>query len=211
MTTNLAAFSATVTLLAAGAMTGVFFAFSVAVMPGLDALAPEQSVAAMRSINEKILNPLFLSTFMGVPIAAGATGGLLLAAGHRSAAVAFFVAAGVYLLGAFLPTVIVNVPMNDALAEPGEAARLWADYASRWTAWNSARAAFSAVSLLAAGLGLCLWGRDGLAAIGYGRHSASPCSTLNQASWSAPQARHASASPRSSAAVACPPSTASLA
>jgi uncharacterized membrane protein len=159
MTTNLAAISATVTLLAAGAMTGVFFAFSVAVMPGLDALAPEQSVAAMRSINEKILNPLFLSTFMGVPIAAGATGGLLLAAGHRSAALAFFLAAGVYLLGAFMPTVIVNVPMNDALAEPGEAARLWADYASRWTAWNSARAAFSAVSLLVTGLGLWLWGR----------------------------------------------------
>ena len=164
--THLTAISATLTLLVTGLMAGVFFAFSVSVMLGLDAIEPGRAVAAMQSINDKIQNPVFLLAFAGVPVAAGATGGLLLALGHRGAGVTFLLAAGVYLLGAFLPTIVVNVPMNDTLAAAGtpddaeHAARLWADYSPRWTAWNSARAVFSTLSLLLAGLGLYLWGRD---------------------------------------------------
>jgi uncharacterized membrane protein len=164
--TNLAALSATVTLVVAGAVTGVFFAFSVSVMPGLDAIDPERAVTAMQSINEKIINPFFLTAFLGVPIAAGATGGLLLATGHRAAGVVFLAAAGVYLLGALMPTFIVNIPLNDTLEAAGtpddaaQAARVWEDFSPRWTAWNTARGAFSAVSLLLVGLGVYLWGRD---------------------------------------------------
>ncbi|MGP3967439.1 anthrone oxygenase family protein [Streptomyces sp. 6N223] len=165
--TNASALSATLTLVAAGAVTGLFFAFSVAVMPGLDAIDPERAVAAMQSINEKIVNPVFLAAFLGTPLAAAVTGGLLLATGHRAAGAAFLAAAGVYLLGALMPTFIVNVPMNDTLAAAGtpddaaHAARLWADYSPRWTAWNTARGAFSALSLLLAALGAYLWGRNG--------------------------------------------------
>ncbi len=164
--THLTAFTATLTLLVTGLMAGAFFAFSVSVMLGLDAIEPGRAVAAMRSMNEKIQNPVFLLAFVGAPIAAGTTGGLLLALGHRGAGVAFLLAAGVYVLGAFLPTVIVNVPMNDTLAAAGtpddaeHAARLWADYSPRWTAWNTARGVFGTLSLLLVGLGLYLWGRD---------------------------------------------------
>ncbi|MEO3754500.1 anthrone oxygenase family protein [Streptomyces sp. B6B3] len=164
--TNLTALTATLTLLLTGLMAGVFFAFSVSVMLGLDAVDPGRAVAAMQSINDRIQNPVFLVAFVGVPVAAGATGGLLLALGHRGAGVAFLLAAGVYVFGAFLPTMVVNVPMNDTLNaagtpdSPEHAARLWADFSPRWTAWNTARAGFSSLSLLLVGLGLYLWGRD---------------------------------------------------
>jgi uncharacterized membrane protein len=162
----LAVLAATLTILCAALFTGVCFGFSVSVMPGLDAVAPEQAVRSMQSMNDKILNPLFLSAFMLVPVVAAVTGVLLLLMGHRAAGFAFFAAAAVYLLGSFVPTVAVSVPMNDTLAALGtpdgaqQAAQAWADYAPRWTRWNSLRTAFSGVSLLVAGLGVYLWGRS---------------------------------------------------
>lgn len=160
----LAVATAAAALVLTGAMAGVFFAFSVSVMPGLDAIKADQAIPAMQSINQKILNPVFLPTFVGAPIVAAVTGALLLALGQRPAAILLFLAAAVYVLGAFLPTMAVNVPMNVALdaatvpADPNEAARLWSDYSPRWTRWNNLRAAAGAVSLLLVGLAVFVWG-----------------------------------------------------
>ncbi|GAB2899285.1 anthrone oxygenase family protein [Streptomyces mayteni] len=143
--------AAVLTLVGAGAMAGLFFGFSVAVMPGLDTLDPEAAAEAMRRINERILNPVFLTAFTAVPFTAGAAGGLLLATGHRSAGWAFLLAAAVYLLGTFLPTAAVNVPLNDALAAGGD----WASYHPRWTTWNTTRATFATLTLLLSTTGLC--------------------------------------------------------
>jgi uncharacterized membrane protein len=80
--------------------------------------------------------------------------------------VLFFAAAAVYVLGALLPTIAVNVPMNDALdaaripSDPDAAARLWSDYSSRWTRWNHVRTVFGSLSLLLAGGALYAWGRQ---------------------------------------------------
>ncbi|RBM20850.1 DUF1772 domain-containing protein [Streptomyces sp. PT12] len=160
-----AAVTAALALLFAAAMTGVFFAFSVSVMPGLDAIEPPHAVRAMRSVNVTIVNPAFLLAFLGLPAAALATGVLLILLGHRAAGLAFLASGAVYLLGALLPTGAVNVPLNDALAALGtpesaaRAAEAWADYAPRWTRWNHVRAAASGLSLLLGALGVWLWGR----------------------------------------------------
>lgn len=164
--TFLAALAASVTLLLAGGMTGVFLAFSTSVLPGLDALEAGQSVPAMQSMNDKILNPLFLTTFTGVPVAAVTAGAALLVIGERAAGLVFLLAAAAYILGAFLPTAAVNVPLNNALAAAGtpagpeEAARAWAGFSPRWQAWNRLRTAAGALCLLLTGLGLYLWGRQ---------------------------------------------------
>ncbi|MCG5219844.1 anthrone oxygenase family protein [Streptosporangium sp. KLBMP 9127] len=158
----LAAFFAGLSLVLTGGVAGVFFAFSVAVMRGLDAIPPAAAITAMRGINRKILNPVFLSAFVGAQIASAATGALLLALGSTPAATAFFGAAAVYLLGAFVPTVAVNVPMNEALDKlpenTGDAGAQWAAYSPRWTRWNTARTVSCTISLLLIGLGLLLWG-----------------------------------------------------
>jgi uncharacterized membrane protein len=158
---------AAVSLLMAAGMAGIFFAFSNSVMPGLNASRPASAIETMQAINDKIQNPLFLLTFVGVPVAAAVAGGVLLASGERASALFFFAAAAAYVLGAFLPTVVVNVPLNntlDAAAIPSdleEAGRIWTDYSSRWTRWNHLRAVASAVSLLLMAAGLHVWGRTG--------------------------------------------------
>ncbi|MEV2265441.1 anthrone oxygenase family protein [Nonomuraea africana] len=141
-----------------GAMAGLFFAFSTSVMPGLDAIEPERAVAAMRSANRKILNPLFLLMFLAAPVAPIVTGVLLMTQDRTDAGVAFLVAGGVYVVGAFVVTSGVNVPMNNALeAGTGSAERLWADYSPRWQRWNLIRGLASFVALGIAAVGLLLW------------------------------------------------------
>ncbi|MFJ5992755.1 DUF1772 domain-containing protein [Lentzea sp. NPDC092896] len=120
----------TITLIAAaatGLMAGVFFAFSVAVMPGLADLPAEQAREAMRRINVRIQNPVFLLVFLGTAVLCGIevfqgriVGGLL------------------YVVGSFLLTMFVNVPMNNRLERTDDA--YWPEYLRMWTIWNHVRA-----------------------------------------------------------------------
>lgn len=151
------------TLLLAGAMTGVYFAFSVSVMPAFDAIPAPASIAGMRSINRRIQNRWFFIAFFGMPFAALVTGALLTMMERMASAYAMYGSGAVYLLGALLPTLIVNVPLNmrlDRAALPEterEAQAMWHGYSKPWTRWNTVRAAMSAVALALAGLGLLVW------------------------------------------------------
>ena len=147
------------TLLAAlgsGLIAGVFFAFSAFVMTALDRLPPAQGIAAMQSINVAVINPWFFAAFFGT---AAACAVLAIAALFRwGEPGSFWLLAGslLYLAGSLLVTMLLNVPLNDALAaaEPGnaEAAGLWTRYLVEWTAWNHVRTAAS----LAAAAGFIL-------------------------------------------------------
>ncbi|MEV6243950.1 anthrone oxygenase family protein [Lentzea sp. NPDC051838] len=114
-------------VIASGLMAGLFFAFSVAVMPGLADLPPENARGAMRRINVRIQNPVFLLVFLGnVVLCLGEiifdgryVGGLL------------------YIVGCFLLTMFVNVPMNNRLERTDDA--YWPEYLRRWTLWNHVR------------------------------------------------------------------------
>ncbi|MEU8803576.1 anthrone oxygenase family protein [Spirillospora sp. NPDC048819] len=166
MKTILAGTSVTLSIIMAAGMAGAFFAFSTGVMPGLNAAKPASAIDSMQGINQKIQNPLFIACFLLVPVLAAAAGILLLTLDEKSAAVLFFVAAGVYFVGALVPSFAVNIPMNNALdgaaipADAAEAAKVWSDYSGRWTAWNTARAVFSWASILAMSLGVYLWGKS---------------------------------------------------
>jgi len=154
---------AVVAIVLCGAASGVFFAFSTSVMPGLDAIKPDQAINAMVSMNRKIINPAFLAAFVGTPFVTAVTGVLLLVDDATGAALFFFAATVVYLLGAVAPTAVVNVPLNNALdagpvpAADDEVARMWSDYSTRWTRWNHWRAVFSLATLVLLGLGLLVW------------------------------------------------------
>jgi uncharacterized membrane protein len=147
-------------VLLAGAMTGLYFAFSASVMPALDALPPKTAIAAMRAINRKIQNSVFFVAFFGAPVAAVVSGALLFALEREIPGAAMLGAAAVYLLGSLLPTVFVNVPLNLRLERGGEpaedagAAAIWRDFSRPWTRWNTLRGIFTAASLLLAALAL---------------------------------------------------------
>jgi uncharacterized membrane protein len=105
----------------------------------------------MNAINATVRNAVFAPSFFGPAIA-----GLLLFVvyGRDSAAPAWFAraAALAYIIGGFGLTLAVNVPMNEALAAAATpvataaAFELWTGYSVPWTAWNTARTAFSFIS-----------------------------------------------------------------
>ena len=134
-----------ISALGSGLMAGFFFAFSVSVMKAVGRLPPAQGIAAMRSINVVVINPVFMVAFFGTAVACVAVAISALTAWHKPGA-AYLLAGGLlYLVGSFLVTIVFNVPRNDALAavDPASAAgaALWASYLTVWTAWNHVRAA----------------------------------------------------------------------
>ena len=139
-------FLPTLTLLAAlgsGLIAGVFFAFSSFVMKALSRIPASEGIAAMQSINVAVLNPVFLSVFVGTAVASGIA--ILFSWLRWNQPDAIYLLAGglLYLIGTFLVTMVFNVPRNDALAAVAptapESAKLWASYLSSWTAWNHVR------------------------------------------------------------------------
>jgi len=160
----LPALSAAVTLILAGGIAGFFYAYACSVMFGLDVIDPRHAMTAMKGINATVRNIFFAPAFFGTPVAALLTALLFHKAGFRTAALAMGLAALVYLFGAFLPTVFINVPMNNALAQTAvpeslsEATRIWTAYADRWTWWNVLRTFFSTISLLLVGFSLAAYG-----------------------------------------------------
>ncbi len=159
---RLSAFSG---LILSGAIFGFFYAWICSTMWGLDAADPKVAIAAMQAMNASVRNAVFAPAFFGTPFALLLTAGLALWAGRRDAVWPFAAAGVVYLFGAMLLTMLVNVPMNEALAlleipaDPGEAARIWADYSPRWQVWNQTRTLVSGITLCLAGYGMMRLGR----------------------------------------------------
>jgi uncharacterized membrane protein len=150
-----------VTALGCGLIGGLFFAFSVAVMQALARLPAAGGIAAMQSINSAILNPLFLSVFLGTAAGCALVMITALARWHSPNSVYLLVGGALYLVGSLLVTVVCNVPKNNALASVAPAdpdsAGLWAGYLASWTAWNHVRTVASLASLSSLILGLCYW------------------------------------------------------
>ena len=150
---------ASVNLILLGAVYGVFFTYSNSVVPGLDRVPPENAVAAQRSMNIAIMNPRFLSTFLGPVLTTIATGFLLLVGlDETTPALLFFAAALVYLIGCVGITGGINVPMNNALENSASTdwAQRWADFSPRWRRWNTVRTVSSMIALVLCGIGMCI-------------------------------------------------------
>jgi uncharacterized membrane protein len=143
-----------------GLSTGVFFAWSCSVLPGLKLLAAREYILAFQAMNRAIQNPVFLLCFLGagiaLPVAAwmhrgnSLQGGLLLAASV------------VYIVGVLGVTMAGNVPMNEALdkfdtsaATVAEMARQRELFEGQWMAlhnWRSVAAVVSFMLSVLAGL-----------------------------------------------------------
>ena len=132
-----------VAALGCGLMAGIFFAFSAFMMTALGRLPPAAGIAAMRSINVAILNPLFFALFFGTAALSLVAAIAAIVAWPVPAALYLFAGGLLYLVGGLVVTMQRNVPLNQALAasDPAgdEGARLWHRYLSVWTAWNHVR------------------------------------------------------------------------
>lgn len=132
-------------------VAGFLFAFAVVVMPGIGKLDDEGFLRAFQLIDGVIQRgqPLFGLVWVGsvVAVAVAAFWGLWALAGLDRVMVVL--AAIVYFAGVQVPTVIVNIPLNNRV-QRGEATR--AEFEPRWNRWNVLRAACASLSAL-----LLLW------------------------------------------------------
>ncbi|MEP1447977.1 MAG: anthrone oxygenase family protein [Paraglaciecola sp.] len=125
-------------------MIGLYFIFSNTVMGVL--ASAEKGEEIMISINEKILNPIFLGGFFISGV--GSLTLFIFSSGAISAAGA------VFFVGTVAVTIVFNVPLNNKLRDAAthERATIWQEYLSKWVFWNHLRTGSGVV----AGLLLCL-------------------------------------------------------
>lgn len=130
-------------VLGCGLIAGVFFAFSTFVMKALAQQPPAQGITTMQSINITVINPWFMTAFLGTAATCLFLAIASLLKWYQPGAVYLLVGSLIYLIGTFLVTMVGNVPLNEALAiaDPNstDGAKLWATYLINWTLWNHVR------------------------------------------------------------------------
>jgi uncharacterized membrane protein len=136
-----------------GLFAGLFFAFSISVMPGLARAGDRAMIESMQGINVAILNPLFALVFVGAPVTVLAALVLHVVAGESGAA-AWSAAGLVLLVAVYAVTFAVNVPRNNVLEQAGPVERIGDPAAVRghfegvWVRWNHLRTLASLAALV---------------------------------------------------------------
>ena len=138
-------------------VAGFLFAFAVVVMPGLGRLDDGGFIRAFQMIDGIIQRsqPLFVFTWMGSVLAlmtAAVLGIWELGGSNR---LLLITATLVYILGVQLPTVTINIPINNKLQKldlgtTSESAQRQArsEFEPRWNRWNVIRTACSSFTTI---------------------------------------------------------------
>lgn len=127
--------------LLSGLLAGVYYAFAVGVLPGLDRLSDAAFADAMNNMNEAIVNPAFMLTFLGAPL-------LTLVAVFLVRRTGWVVAALVLNVAGLIVTAALNLPLNDALLADNNREA----FEQSWITWNIVR-----MTLTAAACGCLIW------------------------------------------------------
>lgn len=145
-------------LVLTGLMAGLYFGFTTAVMPGLARVGDRAYVTSMQRINASILNPWFLTTFLGALVVPVAAAVLHL---HDDARTRLpWIIAGAALYGATVViTGAVNVPLNNRLMAVEDvsdqaAPEIRHAFQHRWTRFNKARTVVSLAAVVALAIAL---------------------------------------------------------
>ena len=157
----------TICLLAASLSTGlgagVFLLYAHTIMPGLGRTDDRTFVGAFQAIDRAILNPWFLGGSFFGPLALGGLAGVLSLG--RPELVWIAVAVALWMIAVVI-TVVVNVPLNDALkaaGDPDSIANLGAVREAfneaRWRTWNLIRVALTLSSFALVTSALLVHGR----------------------------------------------------
>lgn len=135
-------------------MAGFFLAFSVAVLPGLQAVPGSAGMTTMQSLNQFDANPVFAIGFWGTTVLALVSAALALHS-RCEGWQPLFTGCMLYLLGGVLVTLIGNTPLSAELAllSPQSARSMgaWLDYLQNWSLLNQMR---TVLCLAAAGCAL---------------------------------------------------------
>lgn len=150
--------------IAMGLAAGLFYTFSISVMPGLGRTGDRTFVEAMQRINVAIMNGWFAIAFAGALVLT-IVAGLLHLGGDGRAVLPWIVAAFVLYAAVLVITFAVNVPLNNAIDAAGPPDRL-ADpaavrqaFEARWVPWNIVRAVTSTAAFACLAWSLVVYGQ----------------------------------------------------
>lgn len=133
-------------------VAGVFLTFSSFVMPALARIAPASAVAAMQSINIVVVPSLFIKIYLLTTIVSGLLIFTPAFSGSDLTTWLSCIAGVVAIAGSFGVTMLLNVPLNNALAiatpESHATALQWSEYVRDWGAANLARTLASTMASL---------------------------------------------------------------
>ena len=136
-------------------VAGFLFAFAIVTMPGIRSLNDREFIRAFQVMDRVIQNnqPIFMLVWVGSVVALVTSAVLGIGQLDGAGRLLIIFAALAYLLGVQLPTVTINIPLNnklqtldvDAMNETTQkAARK--DFEPRWNLWNSIRTAFASLA-----------------------------------------------------------------
>jgi uncharacterized membrane protein len=129
-------------------VAGFVFAFAIVVMPGIKSLGDHDFLQAFMVMDRVIQRnqPIFILVWLGSAVILTISTGLGIWQLEGFDLVLLIVACAIYLLGVQLPTVSINIPLNNRLqshdlesmtASALEDARR--SFESRWIRWNMIR------------------------------------------------------------------------
>ena len=145
-------------ILLCGLVAGLVFGFAAVVMPGIAKLSDRDFLLAFKHMDGIIQNnqPAFMLVWVGSIFSVIAT--LILGTMNLSGGQLYhlWVASVLYLLAVQLPTVRLNIPLNNALQaldieslSESDLAKARQDFEAPWNRWNRFRTLTSILSVLA--------------------------------------------------------------
>lgn len=136
-------------------IAGLFFAWSCSVTIGLARVTDIVYITAMQSMNRAILNPVFLSCFLGTAILLPLSTYIQYSPATLSRFWFLLAASVVYIIGVLGVTMAGNVPLNESLdvfalssASASEISLQRAAFEGKWNFLNTIRTIASALSII---------------------------------------------------------------
>jgi uncharacterized membrane protein len=133
-------------------VAGFVLAFAIVAMPGMRSLNDRDFIRSFRVMDRVIQNnqPIFMLVWVGSVVALVISAVLGIWQLDGAERLLMILAALVYLFGVQLPTVTINVPLNNRLqtldvdaANDTALCEARNDFEPRWNRWNSIRTAFA--------------------------------------------------------------------
>lgn len=145
---DLMQFAVLVSALLCALVAGLVLTFAIVVMPGIRTLGDVDFLKSFKAMDSVIQNnhPVFMLVWLGSALVLLATTVLGILQLHGLDRLLLVVACGIYIFGVQVPTVTINVPINnhlqsqdlDTIYEPDLQA-MTEMFESRWLRWNTIR------------------------------------------------------------------------
>ncbi len=138
-------------------VAGLVLTFAIVVMPGINTLGDRDYLRSFKAMDRVIQNnqPIFMLVWLGSVVVLLATSALGIWRLEGLDRILLVVACAIFIFGVQVPTVMINIPLNNHLqsqdlnAMPeSELLATTEIFDSRWLRWNTIRTAFATLTTL---------------------------------------------------------------